>query len=255
MSKERVHIIGSGNVAWHFARFLNNENSEVTGISSRNEAEGQNLATEIGTCYCAIEDIPESDIIILCVPDDAIESVAQKVSESTALICHTSGSTGIEALQKCTNSGVIWPFQTLSKGKEVSYNSLPVAIEANSADNLHQLEKITGASGNVHHIDTPQRLHMHLAAVFANNFTNHMMSIAEELCTRHNLKFKLLHPLLKETVDKSITYGPAKAQTGPAIRNDQKTMAKHLELLNNYPEYREIYTLISNSIKTFHHER
>lgn len=255
MSKERVHIIGSGNVAWHFIRLLNNENAEVVGVSSRNETEGRKLAADAGISFYTLDHLPDADIIVLCIPDDAIENLTQKFSDSNSLVCHTSGSTGIEALKQCRNAGVIWPFQTLTKNKAISYDALPLAIEADSESSLLRLEKITDVSNNVNHINTSQRLHMHLAAVFANNFTNHMMSIAEDLCNKHNLDFRLLHPLLKETVDKAISTGPSKAQTGPAVRNDNKTIAKHLELLNNYPEYKELYTLISNSIKAFNNER
>ena len=225
-----VVIVGNGNVATHLTNaFLKVDIVFVTQINSRK-----------------LEKIPQADVTIIAVSDDAIETVSSKIKNS--FLVHTSGSVAISSLKNLGNKGVFYPLQTFSKNREIDFLEVPFCLEAENNDDYQLLEKLAKSIGNkVFSINSEQRKALHIAAVFVNNFTNHLYKIGNDICKEHHIPFEILHPLMKETVAKIEKLSPEKAQTGPAIRNDQKTIKNHLDLLTKNQQ--KIYTILTKSIQ------
>jgi predicted short-subunit dehydrogenase-like oxidoreductase (DUF2520 family) len=142
--------------------------------------------------------------------------------------------------------------QTFTKGKIISFDDIPICVEATSEEDLHILKQLGKTLSNtVVEIDSEQRKTLHIAAVFVNNFTNYMYTIGSEICNEHKIDFKLLQPLIKETAAKLDILTPLQSQTGPAKRGDQKTLHNHLQIIKDKHQ-RELYTLLSNAIKEKH---
>jgi predicted short-subunit dehydrogenase-like oxidoreductase (DUF2520 family) len=248
----RITLIGSGNVATHLGAALKNAGHQIIQVYSRNLQHAALLAYHIKAE--AIDDLQqisaETDVFIISVKDDAVETIAQEISSYKKLILHTSGSTDISVLLKYTDkAGVLYPLQTFSRDKELNFREVPLCIEgANPAITATIKELAQTISNNVSEVNSTQRRVLHLAAVFACNFPNYLYNIAQGLLAQHQLDFDLLKPLIAETADKVQRQMPAKVQTGPAVRNDELTMNKHLEMLQNQPALQQIYKILSQGI-------
>lgn len=244
----RIGILGTGNVATHlFRAFMNLEDVEVVQIVGRNKNalqrfEGQ---TDTTTDFTKISD---ADIFVIAVNDGAIFQVSEYLRDKKGLVVHTSGSVSMDALSDCGRYGVFYPLQTFSKDREMDMDSVPFFLEADDEADLNILRELAGRiSGKVYEVDSDQRKALHLAAVFVNNFTNHLYHIGKEICDEKGLPFDILQPLIRETVDKIEQFSPYDAQTGPARRGDSETIAMHLKQLEN-SGYKEVYEGLSESI-------
>jgi len=248
----RITIIGSGNVATHLAAAFKNAGHSMVQVYSRDLQNASLLAYHV--CAEAIDDLnqidPEADLFVIAVKDDAIESIAAELAPYNKLIVHTSGATPLQALLNHTpNAGVFYPLQTFSKTKEVDFNTVPVCIEGADEQIASQLNELAYTiTQNVYRITSAERKTLHLAAVFACNFPNYLYYISQQLLAEQQLPFDLLRPLILETAQKVQELLPAAVQTGPAVRNDEKTMAAHLQLLHENPELQELYRLLSQGI-------
>jgi predicted short-subunit dehydrogenase-like oxidoreductase (DUF2520 family) len=244
-----VVILGTGNVAKHlFDAFWDIEEVNVRQVIGRNGHAFSYFKDKVDTST-DFSKIEEADIFLIAVSDDAVAEVAQFLSRKKGIVAHTSGSVPIYALGDQVRRGVFYPLQSFSEGKSINFKTVPLCIEAEIKEDLVLLQKLAHLiSLEVYEISSDQRKSIHLAAVFANNFTNHLFTIASEICTDNNLPFSILTPLIKETVHKLDFLLPLEAQTGPAKRNDVKTMESHLNQLKN-KNYQDIYSLLSKSIK------
>jgi predicted short-subunit dehydrogenase-like oxidoreductase (DUF2520 family) len=248
----RITIIGSGNVATHLAAAFKNAGHAIVQVYSRDLQNASLLAYHVRAE--AIDNLqqinPETDLFVIAVKDDAIEKVASALAKYQKLLVHTSGATDLQTLLKHSqNAGVFYPLQTFSKTKEVNFNTVPLCIEGANEQIASQLNELAYTiTQNVYRIDSAGRKTLHLAAVFACNFPNYLYYLAQQLLAEHQLPFDLLRPLILETAEKVQGYLPADVQTGPAIRNDEKTMATHLLQLNEKPELKALYTLLSQGI-------
>lgn len=249
---KKIVFIGAGNVATHLSKALHNAGFYILQIVSRSENFAKILAGNFNTCYTTdiSKIIPDADFYFLCVNDASIETVAQQIKLNNPLLIHTSGSVDINVLsQYSENVGVFYPLQTFSKTKEVNIKEIPICIEANTSQNFLALKELAESiSTRIYEINSLQRRYLHLAAVFANNFSNLMFTVAEDLLLQHNVPFELIKPLILETASKATTISPSLAQTGPAVRNDQSTINKHLEMLKDNPQILEIYKLLTDKI-------
>ena len=243
-----IVLLGTGNVAKHlFNAFLRVDEINVLQVIGRNE---DHLAyfkdkVETGTDFTKIND---ADIYIVAVSDDAIAQVAPFLKAKKGLVAHTSGSVALKSLGDLNHRGVFYPLQTFSEGKSIDFKKVPICIEGEDKSDMNLLKILAGLiSLEVHEITSEQRKSLHLAAVFVNNFTNYLFTIGHDICTEHNLPFSMLKPLIKETVNKLDYLAPLDAQTGPAKRNDVKTIESHLNQLKN-KNYQDIYSLLSKLI-------
>ncbi|WP_166382003.1 MULTISPECIES: Rossmann-like and DUF2520 domain-containing protein [unclassified Polaribacter] len=226
-----VLLVGTGNVATHLhTAFLKADTIAITQISSRN-----------------LENIPAADLTIIAVSDDAIAEVSSKIKNK--LVVHTSGGCAISELKNKNNKGVFYMLQTFSKGKNVHFNDVPFCLEATNKKDQQLLNDVAKAIGQkIYLINSEQRKALHVAAVFVNNFTNHLYKIGNDICIEHKVPFEVLLPLIKETASKIASLSPTKAQTGPAVRKDKKTIKNHLDLLD--VNQQEIYQLLTKSIQS-----
>ncbi|MDR0437112.1 MAG: DUF2520 domain-containing protein [Bacteroidales bacterium] len=232
---QNVVILGTGNVATHLSEALLNAGYSVLQLWKRGDVL-----------------IKEADLYFIAVSDDAIEEVAKLIPEHK-MFAHTSGSVDL------SRGGVFYPLQTFSKQIEVDWKNIPILIEYNDTDNVVEthgrasLQEIAKKiSTNVQIVNTEKRRQIHLSAVFACNFANHLWTISADLLIEKNLSFDLLKPLIYQTVQKIRNYHPKDVQTGPAVRNDLKTLEKHQNLLSKFPKLWEIYNNISKSIQITH---
>ncbi|MEL0226833.1 MAG: DUF2520 domain-containing protein [Flavobacteriaceae bacterium] len=245
----KIVLLGAGNVGTHLCRALQNkEGLEIIQWYNRslNSLEKELVPFAVTQ---NLNDIIEADLYIISVSDTAIPAISKALEGKNGLIAHTAGSIPMEVLGAHQNHGIFYPLQTFSKQKEVDFNQIPLCLEANQPENLNLLKKVAQSLGGpVHLIDSAQRKALHIAAVFVNNFTNHLYTIGEELCKAHKVPFSVLQPLIAETADKIKHLPPSAAQTGPAARGDQKILKDHLQYLTK-ESHQKLYQLISASIQ------
>ena len=247
--KKRVVIIGSGNVATSIALSLKNR-CELVQIYSRTIANAQALAQLVG-CE-AISDLrnvaPDADVYIISVKDDAIASVVDVVPDNGALWLHTSGSTPIDVFrEKRTRYGVLYPMQSFSKSHPARMSEVHIFIEGCDSYASKEVKELASLmTKNVHEASSKERERLHIAAVFACNFANHMFTLSSEVLNDAGIPFDAMLPLIKTTIAKLDSMTPQESQTGPAARGDVKIIEKHLKSLHG--DKRKIYKLLSQSI-------
>ncbi len=249
-----VSVIGSGNVATALAKAFSLNGIKIDAVFSRNLAHAQALAKTVRTSAISrLEQLPVSSLYIIAVNDGAIKEISDKL-KVTGVVAHTSGITNIDVLNKHHTRGIFYPLQTITQNKAINFDKVPLLLEANSQQTLATLKQYAQAiSSRVGEADSGQRQVLHLAAVFANNFTNHLLRVAEDILQKNKLSFDLLQPLIEETLNNAQHQSPSLSQTGPARRKDFSTMEKHLEMLQPYPEYKQIYEMLSQSIRILNH--
>jgi predicted short-subunit dehydrogenase-like oxidoreductase (DUF2520 family) len=251
-----IVCIGSGNVATHLAIAFKAVGAELVQIWSRDIRNGEILAAL--TKSTAISNWGEldrtADCYLIAVKDDAIPAVAERLKGVKGIVIHTSGATAMDTLAGTgTAHGVLYPLQTFSKTKAIDLTKVPLCIEASDPATFEKLSAIAHLiSPLVSSVNSKQRKVLHLAAVFACNFSNHLYTLSNLILEQHELKFDLLKPLILETAEKVQNSLPEEVQTGPAVRNDEETMKKHMALLHGFPELQEIYEMLSKSIKKNH---
>ncbi len=253
---ERIIILGAGNVATHLGNALSGAGKEILQVYSRTRLSASQLARQLNCSYTTnIKEInPSADLYIFSLADKAMVPCLKDFPHKNVFLVHTSGSLDINILQyyNCSK-GVFYPLQTFSRQVSLDFSNIPVCIEADTPENIQVLCNLASEiSNDVRIIDSGKRETLHLAAVFACNFTNHMFAIAQEVLQKEQVSFDILHPLIHETLQKAYQNNPKDVQTGPAKRNDNYIIKKHLQKLDGLPDYQKIYTFISESIIQFH---
>ena len=251
----QISFIGSGNLAFHLAPALDNAGYAVGEVYSQNIKNAEALIERLYQAETKASldfSTSKSKVFVLCVTDDAIENVAREiVLPEQAILIHTSGSQDLDVLSFAAipNIGVFYPLQTFTKGKNMDFKEIPIFIESPVPEVSSFLEKMgKSISQKVHKINSHDRLALHVAAVFASNFSNHMVTIAQDVMHQNNLSFEWLKPLIIETISKGIYLGPENAQTGPAKRGDLKILDRHNEFLKEDKELAQLYQNISQHI-------
>lgn len=246
----KIVLLGAGNLASHlFTAIQKTKEFSIIQVYNRSLENLTPFKKKVDITT-SIAQIKSADLYIVCVSDDAITSVIQNLSSHNGLVVHTSGSVPLTSVAH--RNGVFYPLQTFSKQASVDFSTIPICIEAQDVEDLTLLRQLGLAiSKKVYPISSEQRKSLHLAAVFACNFTNHLYRIAEEICAENQVPFEILHPLIAETAHKIQVDSPHNVQTGPAKRGDQKTIDFHLSQLNS-PELKEIYTLLTRLIQQEH---
>ncbi len=246
----RVVLLGAGNVAKHLYTALNNQ-SLVTVVQCYNR-KGQKLHEDQNEEAITqnIEELAVADVYILAISDDAITEVSSNLPFQNRLVVHTSGSAPMTAINSKNNRGVFYPLQTFSKDKTVDFSTIPFCLEAEREEDFDLLQNIGGSlTEKLYKISSEQRNALHVAAVMVNNFTNYLFSLGNDICNENNIPFEILHPLMKETTAKITTMNPDAAQTGPAIRNDLKTIERHLNFLSDTVQ-KDIYQTLTKAIQS-----
>ena len=247
-----IVFIGAGNVATQLGIALKEAGFEILQVYSRTGKSATLLSNKL-KCFATTDIkkiVTHADLYIFSVKDSALSKLLRDFEVDNAFAVHTSGSIGLEVFQGLKmRYGVFYPLQTFSKSVRPDFEKIPVCVEAKDVKHLNLLMRMgKKISRNVIHVNSEQRAAMHIAAVFACNFTNHLYAIADDLMEKKNLSFDLLMPLIEETLRKVKNNKPHEVQTGPAVRNDREIMQKHLQQLASLPAYQKIYNFISKSI-------
>lgn len=252
----RIVVLGAGNMATALSTALASQGHNIVQVYSRTLDAARTLASRLGehvTCTHDTRDIvTDAQLYIFSISDSALPDVIAQMPSNKGLWVHTAGSMPIEVFAPHTSRyGVIYPMQTVSKERAVDWESIPIFVEAATPADTQLLEEIAHSiSQQVIRCNSQQRRALHLAAVFACNFSNHMYAIAERLLKEQGLEFDMMRHLIRETEHKAEMMSPLQGQTGPAIRHDDNVMEKHLKLLQGTPE-EEIYRIISNNIQLY----
>ena len=252
VENNRIILAGAGNLATCLGVALVRAGVTPVAVWSRSEASASALAEKLGCPYSTeITMLPDADIVITAVSDDALPHVAKQLTErySNALLAHTAGSVAMDiwAEAGARRYGVFYPMQTFSKNKEVDFSHVGIFIEACAETVYLALEQLASkVSPMVYRATSRQRGYLHIAAVYACNFANAMYSMAHDILEKERLPFEVMLPLIDETAAKLHHLSPEEAQTGPARRGDETIMRKQLAMLDGTKS--EIYALVSSYI-------
>jgi len=247
-------VLGTGNVGTHLINtFLKNSSVELIQVYSRKKSSLISFEDSVDTTS-SIDNLKDADVYIIAISDDSISEFSSHLRGKDKFVVHTSGSASLNALKNNGDKGVFYPLQTFSKKCPVNFKTIPICIETENPAKLILLEELANSiSENVFNIDSEQRKRLHVAAVFANNFVNHLYKIGFDICKENTIPFETLYPLITETAQKIVHTNPSTIQTGPAYRNDTKTINAHLKLLSG--EQRKIYQLLTKSIQKTYGEK
>lgn len=251
-------FIGAGNLATQLAKALQLEGNFITQVYSRTEKSAKELGEILSVEYVtSVDSINRSaDVYFVALKDSAVEEVLSQMDFEDKLVVHCSGSLPLSILDNHSkNTGVFYPLQTFSKTRNVDFRTVPIFIEANTPENETILTNLAAqVSGSVQLLNSESRKALHLSAVFACNFVNHLYNISSEILKSKDIPFEVLRPLILETAQKVQDMTPEAAQTGPAIRFDQNIISAHLKELEQNSDYHQLYSLLSKGIFE-HHKR
>jgi len=249
----KISIIGSGNIATFFAFKFHEAGHSIIQVISAHSEHARELADQYHASFgTAIQDVDtDADVCLLAVKDDIIDTILSQTDFSKKTIIHTAGSVTLKHLAAASeNIGCIWCMYSVNKNHLPDRSNIPLII---NASNGHTMEIVKTLANTINHsvyiLSDEQKLTAHLAAVFANNFANHLFTIGQDILQRERIPFELLIPLIENTVEKLTYTAPDKLQTGPAIRHDAHTIARHEELLKDHEDYKNIYSLLTESIQ------
>ena len=243
----QIVIIGSGNVAYHLAKAFTQKNIPLAQIFGRNKEALGKISEELNIPFSS-DFLEDADVYIICVSDSSVENVSELITKKDCLVAHTSGSLPKEILAGDYRKSSFYPLQTFSRTKELDYSKIPFFIETENFNDQKLLTDLASLiSENVMESSHEKRKYIHLTAVFACNFVNHLFSKAKEISDAQEIPFGYFLPLIDETVKKIHEIEPKAAQTGPAVRNDQRVLELHEQLLKD--ESLEIYKTMNHSIK------
>lgn len=256
MKRYNISFAGAGRVGSAVCTALYSAGHKILKVVSETSSRGIPLAESCKAEWSHELIFPDdTEIIIVAVPDHRLITVLQslKCSDQT-LVVHTAGSFGQEVFPgRMVNTGVFYPLQTFTSGRNIEFAGLPFLTEANNKNNLKILDDLAISLGSgVYHAGSEERTKLHLAAVIACNFSNYLLSESKIITEKAGFSFDILKPLIEETISKAFALSPENSQTGPAVRNDFNTMEKHLGLLSYSPQLQKIYSDISESIINFY---
>lgn len=250
----KVTLIGAGNLATQLGKSLKKAGIIISQVYSRTEDSartlGELLEAEWLTDIKALRD--EADIYIFSVKDSVLCELISEVCKGRGdkLFLHTAGSMSMSCFEgKALRYGVFYPMQTFSKTKDVDFERIPVFIEGNSIETEDVIRSLANKlTQHVIRLSSADRKYLHLAAVWACNFTNYCYTVASDILDEHGISFDVMLPLINETTEKIQKISPKEAQTGPAVRGDRNVMSKQLELMNGKEDLQELYKMLSKGI-------
>lgn len=256
MYHNNISFAGAGRVAEALCKELFHAGFRIDKIVSETEVNGSSLADLCKAEWSSDLHFPDStSVILVAVPDHRLKDVLENIySAPGTLVAHTAGSFGVDIFpDRILKKGVFYPLQTFSKNRKINFTNLPFLLESSDNESSELLRNLAESIyGKVYFAETEQRRILHLAAVFACNFTNHMLTIGKEVTLQAGFPFEILAPLIKETISKALESGPENSQTGPAVRNDKNTIERQLELLSFSPALQRIYIEMTRSITEYY---
>ena len=251
-----IALIGAGRVANNLGAALKQKGFNLIAVLNRSEDRGRQLAEALGTEFIPLDEAEKVKpyLFVIAVSDDAVQEVSEHLPATEAVVVHTSGTRPMSDLSKHQNAGVFYPLQTFTFNVLKQWDDVPVCLEAASDETLATLKEIcTQLGAQSYQLNSDQRAELHVAAVIANNFTNHLWGWSRHLLNQAKVDSSILHPLMRETLAKALTHEPFEVQTGPSVRGDEQTLRKHLAQLEKHPSLQAIYKLLTQSIAAKSH--
>lgn len=254
-----IGCIGAGNVANHLLPALLNAGHRIIQVISRSVISAQSLADKLDAAYsCEISRLdPDLDILFLTVPDNILPDLINEIAWFQGVVVHTSGTMPLSCFS-CVKypNGILYPLQTFSKQRHIRFTDVPIFIEGSNEKVVAILTDLAKQiSSRVSELSSEKRAFLHMAAIFANNFTNYLITSADDILQEAGIERDVLNSLIRETLEKAIDSGIAPTQTGPAIRGDNATIKKHLNLLSFSSELKSIYQCLTISIQEYYSDR
>ena len=244
----KIVLIGAGHLAFHFQEQFSRCKEVVLEQWYSRSIEKIKFAEKTVDITDQIPKLKAADLYLICVSDSAIPEISNKINV-TGLVVHCAGSVPMEVLSNHPRHGVFYPLQTFTKTRELRFDRLPFCLESAIETDFELLEKLALLLGGTpHKVDSEKRVLIHLTAVVINNFGNHLLQLGSELSEHNNIPFDIFGPLIKETYEKAVAMGPQHTQTGPAKRNDQQTLDKHLSMLESH-DLKKLYLDLTTSIQ------
>jgi predicted short-subunit dehydrogenase-like oxidoreductase (DUF2520 family) len=253
----KILISGTGNVAQALGKAFSVAGHTIIGVAGRNKEKTLLLADKLKTKpIFSFSKVPLSaDLNVIAVKDDAISVVAKSLPDLKGTVVHTSGSTDISTLKRFRKHGVLWPVETFSSSHRISFKNVPFVIESgDELSTIRLMQLVNSLSGETYLLDSHQRRTLHLTAVIVNNFTNYLLTAAEDILQKESLPIDLLKKLAESTIRNAFKSGAKNSQTGPARRNDRKTIDLHLKYLAFNKDYAHLYEVFSALIANVHKE-
>jgi predicted short-subunit dehydrogenase-like oxidoreductase (DUF2520 family) len=244
----KIVLLGAGHLAIHFYE-------QITACPKLDLIQWYNRSIEkIGFAKKQIkitdqmDELEDADIYLICVKDEAIESISEKI-KTGGLAVHCAGGIPLHELKVSHRKGVFYPLQTFTKERSLSFDQLPFCIEAIEKKDQNLLCEFAKQLGGIPHVmNSEKRAYLHMIAVWVNNFSNHMLHLGSDLSKKYQIPFQIFHPIIEETFQKALSMEPQNAQTGPAVRQDHKTIKKHLDLISGQ-DIKNLYLNLSTSIQ------
>lgn len=254
----KVVIIGSGNVATVMGSRIVAAGHTVLQVVARGEAAAAGLAREWGCAYTTkwTEVSREGELYLVALSDAALAGLGEVLQLPGSLVVHTAGAVAAEVLRPVSERyGVLYPLQSLRR--EIRpFPEFPLLVDAARPADLSLLEGFAHSfARQVQRADDASRLKLHVAAVLINNFSNYLYTLSAGFCQREGVDFTLLLPIIRETAARVERYPPQDVQTGPAIRGDAGTIRRHLEVLSEYDDIKELYRVFSGQIEAYYRKR
>ena len=253
----KIFIVGSGNVAFAMGKAFRKAGHNIRGVYGRNQANTVKLAKALSCkTYLQLQDLPlNGDLYLIAVKDDAISEISKKLPALKGLVVHTSGTVPLSVLSKFKKHGVFYPVETITATGKTSFRRVPICLEASGENEMKSLMKLANTiSQKIYVLNSNQRMALHIAAVFTNNFSNYLLTIASSILNKEHLSVELLENLANSTIKNAFIKGPLSAQTGPARRNDTTTINNHLRYLRFNKNYKEAYQLMTRQIMDVHNK-
>lgn len=255
MQVKKISIVGSGNLCWHLLKLLHDRNVAELTVYARSASVLGDLLGEfprITAQPLSEKETIEGDIIVLAVKDDALESMKNYSFSASSYLVHLSGARSLQSIATipCAGSAVVYPFQTFTKGRPVHWRHIPVLVEGSDQQVEEDLlEFLQGLKLNAKRAGLETRKIVHLCGVLVNNFPYFLFNEALQLLEEKGLDRRTLSPILTESVSKFLELEePGSGQSGPAVRKDFKTIGKHLELLEKFPNLKSVYEELTKAI-------
>jgi predicted short-subunit dehydrogenase-like oxidoreductase (DUF2520 family) len=251
----RIVIFGTGNVATILGKRFLAADHEIVQVCGRNQLHAEELADVLSASFTTdLQHVnPNADLYVLAVSDTAVADIAYKLQLNNKLVVHTAGAVSKDVLSVCSkNYGILYPLQSL-RSELNELPDIPFLVDGNTEDDLALITEFANSISNqVQQAGDEQRLKLHVAAVMVSNFTNHLYVLAKAYCLQEHVDFNMLLPLISAVAERLHDYEPAAVQTGPAVRNDEATIQKHLALLQQHPSLKIMYSMFTESIKKMH---
>ena len=259
-----ITLIGPGNLARVLGLALHAAGYTVDEIVSRDAPDSRKraraLARQVGARAATYADARlASDIIWLCVSDDAIaptaSALARRADWKGKIALHSSGARSSRELEPLSRRGAtigsLHPMQSFVRASHATLAGVAFAVEGDPVAVRIGRRIARDLGGSVFTIRPEAKVLYHAIGSFCSPMIISTLATAERIARAAGIPpaaaKRIMHPILRQTVANYLAKGPAAAFSGPINRSDINTIRKHLEALRKVPGAREIYLALARS--------